>query len=110
MKVRRFLGVAPLIIAAIPISALARDCNEVKAEIDGKIKAKGVVNYVLQIVDGSVAKEGKIVGNCGVGAKSIVYFKDPVGKGAVDPRSPSPKQAQPLSSQPAKPSGTEASR
>ena len=110
MKMHRFLGVAPLIVAAIPVAALARDCNEVKAEIDAKIKAKGVANYMLQIVDGSVAKEGKIVGSCGVGAKSIVYFKDPGSKGALDPASPSPKQAQPLAAQPATPSKVDASR
>ena len=33
MNVRRFVGVATLIVAAIPVAALARDCDEVKAEI-----------------------------------------------------------------------------
>jgi hypothetical protein len=75
MNVRRFLGVVPLIVAAIPVSALARDCDEVKAEIDAKIKAKGVMNFVLQIVNGSDVTEGKTVGNCDAGAKRIVYFQ-----------------------------------
>jgi Protein of unknown function (DUF1161) len=75
MNVRRLLGVAPLIVAAVPVAAWARDCNEVKAEIDAKIKAKGVKNYVLQIVDGPDVNEGKIVGDCDVGAKRIVYFR-----------------------------------
>ena len=75
MNVRRLLGVAPLIIAAIPVATLARDCNEVKAEIDAKIKAKGVTNYVLQIVNGPDVKEGQIVGNCEVGTKKIVYLQ-----------------------------------
>jgi Protein of unknown function (DUF1161) len=108
MNVRRFLGVAPLIVAAIPVVALARDCNEVKAEIDAKIKAKGVMNYVLQIVNGPDVKEGQIVGNCDAGAKRIVYFKEASGKELLQPRSTSPKQAQPIS--PATPMGTEASR
>src|SRR5262245_14199452 len=73
MYMRRFLAVAPLIVAAIP--ALARDCNEVKAEIDAKIKAKGVTNYALEIVNGPDVKEKQIVGNCEGGAKSIVYFQ-----------------------------------
>jgi len=90
MNVRRLLGVAPLIVAAIPIAALARDCNEVKAEIDAKIKAKGVMNYVLQIVNGPDVKEGQIVGNCDVGAKRIVYLKS-----GLQSRTPSPKPAQP---------------
>ena len=75
MNVRRLLGVAPLIVAAIPVAALARDCNEVKAEIDAKIKAKGVTNYALQIVNGPDVKEGRIVGNCDIGAKRIVYIQ-----------------------------------
>jgi hypothetical protein len=75
MKVRRFVGVATLIVAAIPVAALARDCNEVKAEIDAKIKAKGVTNYALQIVNGTDVNEGKTVGTCDTGAKRIVYFR-----------------------------------
>ena len=110
MNVRRFLGVAPLIVAAIPVAALARDCNEVKAEIDAKIKAKGVTNYVLQIVNGPDVKEGQIVGNCDVGAKRIVYFRESSGKSAIKLSSTSPKQAEPVSASPATPVGTEASR
>ena len=51
MNARRFIGIAPLIVAAIPAAALARDCNEVKAAIDAKITAKGVADYVLEVVD-----------------------------------------------------------
>jgi hypothetical protein len=75
MNVRRLLRVAPLIVAAVPVAALARDCNEVKAEIDAKIKAKGVANYALQIVNGTDVNEGKTVGSCDTGAKRIVYFR-----------------------------------
>ena len=73
MNARRFIGVATLIVAVIPVAALARDCNEVKAEIDAKITAKGVTDYVLEVVDAPNVKEGKIVGTCGGGAKQIVY-------------------------------------
>jgi hypothetical protein len=31
MNMRRFIGVTPLILAVIPVVALAKDCNEVKA-------------------------------------------------------------------------------
>ena len=107
---RRLLGVVPLIVVVIPVVALARDCNEVKAEIDAKIKAKGVANYILQIVDGPDVKEGQIVGSCEVGAKRIVYFRESIGKSAIKPSSTSPKQAEPVSALPATPAGTEASR
>jgi hypothetical protein len=110
MNVRRLVGVALLMVAAIPTAALARDCNEVKAEIDAKIKAKGVMNYVLQIVNGPDVKDGQIVGNCEVGAKKIVYFRESRGKGAIKLSSTSPRQAEPVSASPATPVGTEASR
>ena len=109
MNVRRFFVVVPLVVAATLVSAFARDCNEVKAEIDAKIKAKGVMNYVLQIVNGPDVKDGQIVGNCEVGAKKIVYFREPSGKGAIKLSSTSPRQAEPVSASPATPVGTEAS-
>ena len=109
MNVRCFLGVMPH-RCGLSSASLARDCNEVKAEIDAKIKAKGVMNYVLQIVNGPDVKDGQIVGNCDVGAKRIVYFKEPNGKNALQPGSTSPKQAQPLSPASATPISTEPSR
>src|SRR5512145_2041074 len=75
MNVRRLLRVALLIVAVVPVAALARDCNEVKAEIDAKIKAKGVTSYALQIVNGTEVNEGRPVGTCDAGAKRIVYFR-----------------------------------
>jgi hypothetical protein len=85
MNVRRLLRVAPLIVAAVPVAALARDCNEVKAEIDAKIKEKGVSNYALQIVNGADVNEGKTVGSCDAGAKRIVYFRsgDPIASSSL---------------------------
>ena len=101
MQTRRLLWVTTLIVAAIPAAALAKDCNEVKAEIDAKIKAKGVVNYALEIVNAPDAKEGQVVGNCHLGAKKVVYFKGPAAKNALEPRFTSAKQAEPPSSSPA---------
>src|SRR5262245_41828187 len=98
MDTRRLLWVTTLIVAAIPAAALARDCNEVKAEIDAKIKAKGVVNYALEIMNDPDVKEGQIVGNCHLGAKKVVYFKGPVSRSALEPQFTSAKQAEPLSS------------
>ena len=103
MNVLRFFWVVPVAVAAIPAAALARDCNEVKAEIDAKIKAKGALKYVLQIVNGRDVKQGQIVGNCAVGAKKIVYFREPTSESASKPHSTSAKQAQPLSPEPATP-------
>jgi hypothetical protein len=48
-------------------------CDDLKAEIAKKLDAKGVVGYSLDIVDKGKETEGKIVGSCDGGTKSIVY-------------------------------------
>jgi len=52
-----------------------KDCNELKAEIDAKLKAKGVKVYTLEIVPNEAVKDGKIVGSCDGGTKKIVYTR-----------------------------------
>jgi hypothetical protein len=48
-------------------------CDDLKAEIAKKLDGKGVVGYSLEIVDKGKEAEGKIVGSCDGGTKSIVY-------------------------------------
>jgi Protein of unknown function (DUF1161) len=50
-----------------------KPCDDLKAEIAKKLDAKGVVGYSLDIVDKGKETEGKIVGSCDGGTKSIVY-------------------------------------
>lgn len=69
---RNFVILAVLMLAAAPALA-KKDCNELKSEIEAKIKAKGVKAFTLEIVAGDAAKEGKVVGSCDGGAKKIVY-------------------------------------
>jgi hypothetical protein len=52
-----------------------KPCEELKAEIDAKIKKNGVANYTLEIVDANAQADGKVVGSCEGGAKKIVYKK-----------------------------------
>jgi hypothetical protein len=69
---RAIVLLAALMLAASP--ALARkDCEELKAEIDAKIKANGVPVYTLEIVPNEEVKEGQVVGSCDGGTKKIVY-------------------------------------
>ena len=69
---KRLVVLAALMLAAAP--ALARkDCNELKAEIDAKIKANGVQTYTLEIVPQDQEADGKVVGTCDGGTKKIVY-------------------------------------
>jgi hypothetical protein len=57
--------------------AVRKPCEDLKAEIAKKLDAKGVVSYTLDIVDkGKEAEsQGKIVGSCDGGTKSIMYTR-----------------------------------
>ena len=68
----------PFVLAVLMLvssPAMARkDCNELKSEIEAKIKASGVKSFTLEVVAGE-AKDGKVVGSCDGGAKKIIYKK-----------------------------------
>lgn len=67
--------IAALVMLGLSLSAWAqkKPCEELKAEIEAKLKAKGVEKYTLDIVAAADAKDGKVVGSCEGGTKRIVY-------------------------------------
>ena len=71
------LWVAALVLSSVPLVASAqpavKPCQDLKAEIAKKLDAKGVTGYTLNIVDKGKDAEGKIVGSCDCGTKSIIY-------------------------------------
>jgi hypothetical protein len=74
--------------------AVRKPCEDLKAEIAKKLDAKGVVSYTLDIVDKGKETEtqGKVVGSCDGGTKSIVYTR---GKPATaQPKPVEAKQPQ----------------
>jgi hypothetical protein len=68
----KVLSLAVVLMLASSPAFARKDCNELKGEIEAKIKAKGVKSFTLEIVAGDV-KEGNVVGSCDGGAKKIVY-------------------------------------
>jgi hypothetical protein len=52
-----------------------KPCEELKGEIDAKIKKNGVAKFTLDIVEAGAQADGKVVGTCDGGAKKIVYKK-----------------------------------
>jgi hypothetical protein len=72
-----------LIVAAVVLGlgltgtawAQKKDCNELKGEIEAKIKKNGIDKFALDVVDANAQAEGKVVGTCDGGAKKIVYKK-----------------------------------
>ena len=70
---------AALLLALIAsTNAVARKpCDELKSEIDARIRANGVPAFTLDVVDieAVTASGGKIVGQCDGGSKRIVYLR-----------------------------------
>jgi Protein of unknown function (DUF1161) len=68
--------VLAIALSTLSVSAFAaKDCEELKSEIDAKIKANGVANFTLEIVAKDAQEDGKVVGTCAAGEKKIVYKK-----------------------------------
>ena len=54
--------------------AQRKSCEELKAEIDAKIRKNGVEMFTLDIVDmDAQVAEGKVVGTCDGQTRKIVY-------------------------------------
>ena len=59
---------------AASAQGMRKPCEELKAEIDAKIRKNGVENFTLDVVDMSAeAKDAKVVGTCDGNTKKIVY-------------------------------------
>ncbi|MEO8039648.1 MAG: DUF1161 domain-containing protein [Betaproteobacteria bacterium] len=59
-------------LAATPAFA-RKSCDELKTEIEAKLKAKGVSGYTLEVVAPEDVGDRKVVGSCDGGTKKIVY-------------------------------------
>ena len=72
---KNLLAVIATLLIASPVLAQIKPCEELKAEIDAKIKANGVPVYSLEIVPNANVKdgEGQVVGSCDGSTQKIVY-------------------------------------
>ena len=52
-----------------------KTCDDLKAEIAKKLDAKNVTGYSLDVVDKGKEGDGKVVGGCDGGTKTIVYSR-----------------------------------
>ena len=58
----------------LPVAAHAKPCDELKSEIDAKLKAKGVQNYTLEVAPKDAeAGDKTVVGRCNGGQNKILY-------------------------------------
>lgn len=70
---KKLMGVLALSSLAGTALAAGKPCDELKAEIDAKLQAKGVSAYSLEVVDKGSATDKQVVGSCEGGTKEIVY-------------------------------------
>ena len=72
---KSLIAIAASLLIASPVLAQVKPCEELKGEIDAKIKANGVPAFTTTIVDKDAAEDGKVVGTCEGGSKKIVYTR-----------------------------------
>lgn len=70
---KSLIAVAASLLIASPVFAQVKPCEELKSEIDAKIKKNGVKEFTLTIVEKDAPEDGKVVGTCDGGTKKIVY-------------------------------------
>lgn len=75
MKLWKIVATAIFLSFVASAHAAIKPCQGLKAEIAKKLDSKGVTGYTLTIADKGKEAEGKIVGSCDGGTKSIVYTK-----------------------------------
>jgi uncharacterized protein DUF1161 len=63
----------PGMASETPPMQVRKPCEELKAEIDAKIKKNGVPAFSLDVVDVAAQADGKVVGTCDGQTKKIVY-------------------------------------
>jgi hypothetical protein len=76
MKMMRWLLVVAALLLCAPLFAAIKPCEELKTEIETKLKDKGVVGYTLEIVPADQIKDQKVVGSCDGGKNKITYTKE----------------------------------
>ena len=74
------IALIALMLIAAPALAQRKDCEELKSEIEAKIKANyekagAKPVFTLEIVPNDVQKDGQVVGTCDGGTKKIIYTK-----------------------------------
>lgn len=55
------------------LAAAADNCEEIRSQIETKIRSAGVANPSVSVLQSDARHDGKVVGTCDAGRKKIVY-------------------------------------
>jgi hypothetical protein len=76
MKLITFFAAVVIVFSCTVAFADIKPCEELKSEIEAKLKAKGVEGYTLEIIPKDQVKDQKIIGSCEGGTKKISYSRN----------------------------------
>lgn len=76
MKIVRLLMTVTALLLCASVFAAIKPCEELKSEIETKLKDKGVAEFTLEIVPADQIKDQKVVGSCNGGKDKITYTKE----------------------------------
>jgi len=68
-----FPAAALLLAWSAAVHAQGAGCDAIKAQIDAKVRATGVNDFVLSVVEADAPAAGRVVGSCELGTKKIMY-------------------------------------
>ena len=76
MKIAKALLIIAAMLVGPSLFAQIKPCEELKTEIETKLKDKGVTNFTLEIVPADQIKDQKVIGSCDGGKNKITYTKE----------------------------------
>jgi hypothetical protein len=78
------------LLTALP--SLALTCEELRSEVEAKIRSSGVAQFTISVADTDAAVPGKVVGSCEMGSKKLLYtVAPPADQAGVARANPSAK-------------------
>jgi hypothetical protein len=81
------------VLLLLPVAAQAVDCETLRAQVEAKIRANGVAQPVVRVVDAAAPAAGRLVGNCERGAKKLVYTAPAASASSTSPPPPAASAA-----------------
>ncbi|KQP43545.1 DUF1161 domain-containing protein [Pseudorhodoferax sp. Leaf274] len=68
----------PLLCLLAAGAHAADNCEDLRAGIEARIRAGGIANPVVSVVEAEQPAAGKVVGSCAMGRRKIVYTQPDV--------------------------------
>ncbi|SFN33895.1 DUF1161 domain-containing protein [Variovorax sp. OV329] len=97
MKTLATISAALLLAWGSAGHAQSSGCDAIKAQIDAKVRASGVNDFVLSVVEADAPAGGRVVGSCELGTKKIMYERTGTASSPGTAPAPAPRaKSQPI--------------